>query len=89
MFVFSHDQFKKLTNITDAWKQECLLDLGAGDGKVTAIIANHFDNIFVTEQSPTMRTRLTEMGYRWVMCSTLDMFTYKETLHPFMLILST
>ncbi|XP_046842427.1 protein-L-histidine N-pros-methyltransferase-like [Xenia sp. Carnegie-2017] len=57
MFVFSNAQFRKLMNIPEGWKATSLLDLGAGDGKVTKMMANHFEKIYATEQSPSMRWR--------------------------------
>lgn len=63
MFVFSNAQFRKLMNIPEGWKATSLLDLGAGDGKVTKMMANHFEKIYATEQSPSMRWRLRQMNY--------------------------
>ena len=50
--------------VADTWKVNRLLDLGAGDGKVTSVIKQHFDEVYVTEQSPTMRWRLTNRGFK-------------------------
>lgn len=40
-----------------------LLDLGAGDGEVTAKLAPAFDTVYVTEMSHTMRGILQRRGY--------------------------
>ena len=40
-----------------------LLDLGAGDGEVTANMAPYFERVFATETSRVMRWRLEEKGY--------------------------
>merc|ERR1719354_1179880 len=63
MFVFSEAQFERFLNITTDWKAQSLLDLGAGDGKVTEKILHHFKHKYATEQSPTMQWRLREKGF--------------------------
>ncbi|XP_046396755.1 protein-L-histidine N-pros-methyltransferase [Ischnura elegans] len=40
-----------------------LLDLGAGDGGITEIIAPFFKSVFVTEISPTMKRTLAKKGF--------------------------
>ncbi|XP_078689167.1 protein-L-histidine N-pros-methyltransferase-like [Branchiostoma floridae x Branchiostoma belcheri] len=52
MFVFSQQHFYKLMRISPGWQAQKLLDLGAGDGNVTRVMAGHFQEVFVTEQSP-------------------------------------
>lgn len=42
---------------------ESLLDIGAGDGGVTARLAHLFERVFATEYSVTMRWRLRGRGY--------------------------
>ncbi|XP_066289434.1 protein-L-histidine N-pros-methyltransferase-like isoform X4 [Branchiostoma lanceolatum] len=64
MFVFSQQHFYKLMRIPPGWQAQRLLDLGAGDGNVTRVMSDHFKEVFVTEQSPPMRERLQERGYR-------------------------
>ena len=64
MFVFSNAQFQRLMGVDEAWKAGRLLDLGAGDGKVTSVIRHHFDEVYVTEQSPSMRWRLSNRGFK-------------------------
>lgn len=64
MFVFSKAQFQRLMGVTDPWKVSRLLDLGAGDGKVTSVIEQHFDEVYATEQSPSMRWRLGSRGFK-------------------------
>lgn len=63
MFVYSTSQFRKLMEISDDWTAESLLDLGAGDGRVTAKMAGHFDQVFTTELSTQMQRHLTSKGY--------------------------
>lgn len=48
-----------------------LLDLGAGDGEVTANMAPYFERVFATETSKVMQWRLEEKGY-----VVLDPFTW-------------
>lgn len=66
MFVFSELQFLGLIGQNNTWKSETFIDLGAGDGKVTEKITKYFNEIYATEQSPTMQWRLKEKGYRYV-----------------------
>lgn len=61
--MFSQSQFRQLMNIDEIWKTDSLLDLGAGDGQVTKMMESHFNKIYVTEQSPSMRWRLRHMNY--------------------------
>lgn len=63
MFVFSKSQFRRLLNIDETWKADALLDLGAGDGRVTAVMEKYFSKIYATEQSPSMRWRLRQQNY--------------------------
>lgn len=63
MFVCSTSQFRKLLGIPDTWVAGSLLDLGAGDGKVTEKMASHFNQVFATEISSQMRKHLTSKGY--------------------------
>lgn len=64
MFVFSDAQFQRLMNVEGSWKTGTMLDLGAGDGKVTSVIKHHFDEVYATEQSPSMRWRLQDKGFK-------------------------
>nr|CAI5825519.1 unnamed protein product [Callosobruchus analis] len=64
MFVVSQPQFMKLLRANEDWKSDSLLDLGAGDGEVTAKIAPFFSQVFVTELSGPMRTLLQKKGYK-------------------------
>ncbi|XP_043919927.1 protein-L-histidine N-pros-methyltransferase [Protopterus annectens] len=64
MFVFSHEQFLQLLKIDPNWRSHRLLDLGAGDGGVTQIMAFHFEEVYVTEVSPTMVWHLQRKQYR-------------------------
>jgi len=63
MFVFSEARFRTFLNVSEDWKGESLLDIGAGDGNVTKSILHHFDKVYATEQSPTMQWRLQEKGF--------------------------
>ncbi|KAJ8979852.1 hypothetical protein NQ317_006316 [Molorchus minor] len=63
MFVVSQPQFRKLLRVDDNWRTDTLLDLGAGDGEVTAHLAPLFDKVYATEVSNTMRTLLQRRGY--------------------------
>ncbi|XP_008191413.1 protein-L-histidine N-pros-methyltransferase isoform X2 [Tribolium castaneum] len=74
MFVLSLQQFLKLLRVEDSWHKEALLDLGAGDGEVTAHLASLFDKTYVTEVSTTMRTLLQNRGY-----SLLDIDSWHQT----------
>lgn len=64
MFVFSNHQFRTIMSVAESWKTGTLLDLGAGDGKVTSVIQHHFDEVYATEQSPSMRWRLSRRGFK-------------------------
>lgn len=64
MFVISLSQFLKLLKVDDKWHKQTLLDLGAGDGEVTAHIASLFDQVYVTEVSHTMRNLLQKRGFK-------------------------
>ncbi|XP_047482450.1 protein-L-histidine N-pros-methyltransferase-like [Penaeus chinensis] len=48
----------------EMWVGERLLDLGAGDGHVTQVLAAGSVQVDVTEASPVMRKRLRDKGYR-------------------------
>jgi 2-polyprenyl-3-methyl-5-hydroxy-6-metoxy-1,4-benzoquinol methylase len=76
MFVFSQAQFRQLMNIDETWKADSLLDLGAGDGQVTKMMESHFNKIYVTEQSPSMRWRLRQMHYEVLEIDDWTMKTY-------------
>ena len=66
MFVFSVAQFKTLIEFDAAYngvKMDSLLDLGAGDGAVTAKMAPFFNQVYATEMSVPMQWRLRQKGY--------------------------
>lgn len=65
MFVYSTEQFHTLLDVhsTNPSPYTTLLDIGAGDGSVTARMSNLFQKIYVTELSPSMQWRLTRSGY--------------------------
>jgi hypothetical protein len=67
MFVFSMQQFSQLIDFEKSFggvKFKNLLDLGAGDGAVTARISPFFENIYTTEMSYTMQWRLQQKGFK-------------------------
>ncbi|GAB6030663.1 hypothetical protein CHUAL_007519 [Chamberlinius hualienensis] len=64
MFVFSDKQFESLLGIGESWKGKYMLDIGAGDGKVTEVMAKYFEQTFVTEASPVMRRILSKKDYK-------------------------
>lgn len=64
MFVLSNQQFQTLLGVDSIWRAGHLLDLGAGDGAVTEQMADHFQQVSVTEMSSTMQWRLGQKGYR-------------------------
>lgn len=66
MFVLSNQQFQTLLGVDSIWRAGHLLDLGAGDGAVTEQMADHFQQVSVTEMSSTMQWRLGQKGYRLV-----------------------
>ena len=63
MFVFSSDHFKQLLSIDNTWTADSLLDLGAGDGKITQKMASHFQHVFATEISGQMQKHLRHQGF--------------------------
>lgn len=64
MFVLSHQQFETLLGLSPIHKEQNLLDLGAGDGEVTKIMASYFTNVYATEMSPPMRRLLSYKGFQ-------------------------
>lgn len=64
MFVVSLEQFLKLLKVDHNWRTESLLDLGAGDGEVTAQFSSLFKEVYVTEMSSTMQALLEKKGFK-------------------------
>ncbi|VDM47641.1 unnamed protein product [Toxocara canis] len=66
MFVFSTSQFREFMQIPPEWDEsnKFMLDLGAGDGRVTSVIAQFYKNVAVTEASQIMEWRLGQRGYK-------------------------
>jgi len=64
MFVFSKEHFLKMLKVENGWRSSRLLDLGAGDGKPTEVMAGLFDEVFVTEMSKPMRKILNTKGFQ-------------------------
>ena len=84
MFVFSSQQFRTLYPDADQQTdgtESCLLDLGAGDGKVTQVMAPFFGQTYVTEVSPIMRRILSRKNF-----NVLDVETWQDTNLTFDLI---
>ena len=66
MFVFSSHQFHQIfdnISIIKSDQDSNLLDLGAGDGKVTKIMAQYFNSTHCTEISSVMARLLNESGF--------------------------
>ncbi|CAI4223477.1 unnamed protein product [Auanema sp. JU1783] len=65
MFLFSTNQLNEFLGVTNEWDRagKTLLDLGAGDGGITQIYSNLFENIYATEMSKTMQFRLMAKGF--------------------------
>lgn len=72
MFVLSAQQFRRLFRLPDDYRAEALLDLGAGDGATTALLAPMFSRVHATEVSWPMKRILTARGFvyafflRWI-----------------------
>lgn len=68
MFVFSWDQLVKLAPHLKEFNHENkagkLLDIGAGDGSITARIASRFNEVVATETSTVMQTKLKSRGWK-------------------------
>ncbi|XP_044761320.1 protein-L-histidine N-pros-methyltransferase [Coccinella septempunctata] len=73
MFVVSSSQFLKLLKSDGDWHRDTIIDLGAGDGGVTAHIAPFFSKVYATEVSNTMRNLLRSRGYNVLEVETWDM----------------
>ncbi|XP_023012348.1 protein-L-histidine N-pros-methyltransferase [Leptinotarsa decemlineata] len=63
MFVLSQSHFRKILRVEETWSSGSLLDLGAGDGGVTAHMAPLFKKTYATDVSPTMKSLLQKQGY--------------------------
>uniref|UniRef100_A0A3Q0T7L1 Methyltransferase 9, His-X-His N1-histidine n=1 Tax=Amphilophus citrinellus TaxID=61819 RepID=A0A3Q0T7L1_AMPCI len=74
MFVFSKDQFRQLLRIEPDWVANRLLDLGAGDGGVTKVMASHFTEVYATEVSLPMKRHLRKKKFKL-----LDIDVWQET----------
>nr|CAD7198015.1 unnamed protein product [Timema douglasi] len=64
MFVFSGEGCRLLLGVAADWCGATLLDLGAGDGRTTVVMAPYFAEVFVTEVSAPMRSILAKRGFR-------------------------
>ncbi|XP_022195325.2 methyltransferase-like protein 9 [Nilaparvata lugens] len=66
MFVVSSEQFGSLLGRRRFGTDEggtSLLDLGAGDGNVTRVMAEYYSQVYVTEVAATMRWKLARKGF--------------------------
>ncbi|CAD5121941.1 DgyrCDS10402 [Dimorphilus gyrociliatus] len=63
MFVYSSAQFLEFLSVSENFHAEALLDIGAGDGKITEKMDQFFDRVFVTEISQPMISRLESKRY--------------------------
>ena len=63
MFVISADQFRRLFRLADGYHAARLMDLGAGDGATTSLLASMFDSVDVTEASWPMKRILAAKGF--------------------------
>jgi len=64
MFVFSKEQFLKISKLDPDIKLDKMLDLGAGDGKPTQSMSGFFTETFATEVSAPMRKSLNLKGFK-------------------------
>jgi len=64
MFVFSKEQFLKMTKLEANTKLDTMLDLGAGDGRPTQSMSCFFTETFTTEVSAPMRKSLGQKGFK-------------------------
>ena len=68
MFVFSREQFMKMTKMTETENETIksgdMLDLGAGDGRPTLAMSSFYDQVFATEVSGPMRKNLAAKGFK-------------------------
>ncbi|EDV25508.1 uncharacterized protein TRIADDRAFT_55668 [Trichoplax adhaerens] len=76
MHIFGRQQFLTLVGKSGDWRIPTMLDLGAGDGNITSVMAEFVEKVSVTEVSKSMRWRLNRRGYQCV-----DAFTWPE-LYP-------
>jgi len=81
MFVFSKEQFLKMSKLEPGVKLERMLDLGAGDGRPTQSMSCFFEETFATEVSAPMRKSLGLKGFKvleidnWVKPDSFDLIS--------------
>uniref|UniRef100_A0A183BYX1 Chromo domain-containing protein n=1 Tax=Globodera pallida TaxID=36090 RepID=A0A183BYX1_GLOPA len=65
MFIFSHSHVRAFLALPDDWSPigRRMLDIGAGDGEVTAKFVPFFGNVWVVEASKIMEWRLARRGF--------------------------
>lgn len=74
MHLFSFDQLQEFLDVSveGISHDKKLLDLGAGDGQVTAIMARLYGSVSVTEASKVMEWRLKQRGFKVIPVDTWD-----------------
>uniref|UniRef100_A0A0R3RPM1 Methyltransferase-like protein 9 n=1 Tax=Elaeophora elaphi TaxID=1147741 RepID=A0A0R3RPM1_9BILA len=80
MHLFSFSQLQEFLDISIGWTSynKKLLDLGAGDGQITAVMARLYRIVSVTEASKVMEWRLKQHGFKVV---PMDMWHQSGTYH--------
>jgi len=63
MFVVSSEQFRRLFRLPEDYGAERMLDLGAGDGATTSLLASMFQHVHATEISWPMKRILTSKKF--------------------------
>ncbi|VDM22804.1 unnamed protein product, partial [Wuchereria bancrofti] len=80
MHLFSLSQLQEFLDVSVEWvsHDKKLLDLGAGDGQITAIMAQLYRTVSVTEASKIMEWRLKQRGFKVV---PMNMWHLSGTYH--------
>ncbi|CAG9536491.1 unnamed protein product [Cercopithifilaria johnstoni] len=80
MHLFSFSQLQEFLDVSAEWisYDKKLLDLGAGDGQITAIMGRLYRTISVTEASKVMEWRLKQRGFRVI---PMNICQHSETYH--------
>ncbi|CAJ0576539.1 unnamed protein product, partial [Mesorhabditis spiculigera] len=83
MHIFSSEQLREFLGLPVEWNRrgKAVLDLGAGDGGVTARTAEFYEHVYATEMSTVMQYRLRQRGY-----TVLDVSEWQKTGRSFDLI---
>ncbi|VDK69756.1 unnamed protein product [Litomosoides sigmodontis] len=80
MHLFSLTQLQEFLDVTAGWisYDKKLLDLGAGDGQITAVMEKLYGTVSVTEASKVMEWRLKQRRFRVI---PMDSWQQSETYH--------